>query len=184
MAGSIRRAPAPDLFAGEPLLPSGFAYAPAFLSREEESGLLASIRELDLKEAPYKAYTAKRRIAMLQPIPPFFAALRDRIAQWSGLAPGAFAHALVTEYRPGTRLGWHRDSPEYGSLAGLSLLGGACMKLRRYPPRKGERVFDLELPPRSAYALRDEARWGWQHSIAATAELRYSITFRTLRTAS
>jgi hypothetical protein len=25
------------------------------------------------------------------------------------------------------------------------------------------------------------ARWGWQHSIAATPALRYSITFRTRR---
>jgi hypothetical protein len=29
--------------------------------------------------------------------------------------------------------------------------------------------------------MREEARWGWQHSIAPTATLRYSITFRTLR---
>jgi alkylated DNA repair dioxygenase AlkB len=55
------------------------------------------------------------------------------------------------------------------------------MRLRPYPPKKGERkdVLSLELEPRSAYFMRDEARWGWQHSIAPTAELRYSITFRT-----
>jgi alkylated DNA repair dioxygenase AlkB len=184
MVGSIRSAPAPDLFPGESPLPAGFAYEPAFLSVEEERGLLARIGALELKEAAYKVYTAKRRIAMLEPIPVFFDALRARIARWRGIAPEEFVHALVTEYRPGTRLGWHRDSPEYGSLAGVSLLGAACMKLRRYPPRKGEKVFDLDLPPRSAYALQDEARWGWQHSIAPAAELRYSITFRTLRTAS
>jgi len=27
--------------------------------------------------------------------------------------------------------------------------------------------------------LRDDARWKWQHSIAPTPQLRYSITFRT-----
>jgi hypothetical protein len=27
--------------------------------------------------------------------------------------------------------------------------------------------------------LRDDVRWKWQHSIAPTRELRYSITFRT-----
>jgi hypothetical protein len=29
--------------------------------------------------------------------------------------------------------------------------------------------------------MREEARWGWQHAIAPTGALRYSITFRTLR---
>ena len=34
---------------------------------------------------------------------------------------------------------------------------------------------------RSAYVLKGEARWDWQHAIAPTRELRYSITFRTRR---
>jgi hypothetical protein len=42
-------------------------------------------------------------------------------------------------------------------------------------------VFALELEPRSAYILRDEARWGWQHSIPPPKELRYSVTLRTAR---
>ena len=93
----------------------------------------------------------------------------------------AFTHALVTEYRPGTELGWHRDIGEFGIVAGVSL-GGACrMRFRRYPPGKGAKVFSLELAPRSLYVLRDEIRWRWQHSVARTKELRYSITFRTPR---
>jgi hypothetical protein len=40
-------------------------------------------------------------------------------------------------------------------------------------------VFALELAPRSAYMLHDEARWGWQHHVPPTKVLRYSITFRT-----
>jgi alkylated DNA repair dioxygenase AlkB len=42
-------------------------------------------------------------------------------------------------------------------------------------------VLTLELAPRSIYRLAGEARWGWQHAIAATPALRYSITFRTPR---
>ena len=38
-----------------------------------------------------------------------------------------------------------------------------------------------ELAPRSAYTIRGVARWGWQHSIAPTDTLRWSITFRTAR---
>jgi alkylated DNA repair dioxygenase AlkB len=57
------------------------------------------------------------------------------------------------------------------------------MRLRRYPHRKGSRAQTLAitLEPRSAYILRGEVRWRWQHSILATNNLRYSITFRTRR---
>jgi alkylated DNA repair dioxygenase AlkB len=47
---------------------------------------------------------------------------------------------------------------------------------------KGEReVAAIELEPRSAYVLSGKARWSWQHSIPSTRELRYSVTFRTLK---
>jgi alkylated DNA repair dioxygenase AlkB len=57
------------------------------------------------------------------------------------------------------------------------------MRFRRYPHVTGSRAptIDAELAPRSIYVLRGAARWDWQHAIAPTAELRYSITFRTLR---
>ena len=72
--------------------------------------------------------------------------------------------------------------PEFELVAGVSLLGQARMRLRPYPPRPGQRALHtLELEPRSAYLLRDAARWRWQHAISPTKELRYSITFRTRR---
>jgi alkylated DNA repair dioxygenase AlkB len=43
------------------------------------------------------------------------------------------------------------------------------------------RTFELELEPRSGYVLAGEARTAWQHHAPATPNLRYSITFRTLR---
>ena len=97
------------------------------------------------------------------------------------VAPGELRHALINEYRPGTPLGWHRDAPTYERVAGVSLGGWARMRLRPWPPRKEAAVLNLELAPRSAYRMEAAARWGWQHSIPATKELRYSITFRTLR---
>jgi alkylated DNA repair protein (DNA oxidative demethylase) len=42
-------------------------------------------------------------------------------------------------------------------------------------------VWELTLEPRSGYVLAGEARRSWQHSIPPAKELRYSITFRTLR---
>jgi alkylated DNA repair dioxygenase AlkB len=40
-------------------------------------------------------------------------------------------------------------------------------------------VVKLALAPRSIYLLHGAARWEWQHSVAPTRSLRYSITFRT-----
>ena len=182
-----------NLFDEPAALPNGLAFVPDFLSHEEERALLEGIRGLELSEAQYKEYTAKRRIASfgaeydfgeneLKPapgLPPFLAPLRARVAAWLGVDADAFAHALVSEYRAGTQLGWHRDVPEFEVVAGVSLLGDARMRFRPWPPRKGAPIFALDLPPRSAYVLRGEVRWRWQHSVEATKALRYSITFRT-----
>jgi alkylated DNA repair dioxygenase AlkB len=115
-------------------------------------------------------------------VPAFLHALRDKVAAWSGIAATDFNHAMITEYQPGTPLGWHRDVPDFESIVGVSLAGAARMRLRPYPPRKGDRTaLALTLEPRSVYSIRGEARWGWQHAISPTKALRYSITFRTRR---
>jgi alkylated DNA repair dioxygenase AlkB len=176
-------------------MPEGLLYQQDFLSMEEEAALLAEIARLPLEEAKYKAYTARRRIVSygssydfetneLGPapgIPAFLIPIRTRAARLIGVQDEAIQHALVTEYRPGTELGWHRDVGEFGIVVGVSLAGTCRMRFRRYPPEKGTKVFNLDLAPRSVYVLRDEIRWRWQHSVARTRELRYSITFRTPR---
>ena len=187
--------PQAELFQEAAELPSGLVYAPQFLSAEEEARALEGIATLELREARYKDYTANRRVASfgagydfdaneLTPAPvmaEFLLPLRERVAGWAGVPAGDFGYALVAEYREGTTLGWHRDVPQFEMVAGVSLASGATMRFRRYPPRAGAPAYTLELAPRSAYVLRGEARWGWQHSIAATPRLRYSITFRTRR---
>jgi alkylated DNA repair dioxygenase AlkB len=152
---------------------------------------------LELREAAYKEFTAKRRVASfgagydfdaneLTPAPvmaSFLLPLREKVARWAQVPAEDFGYALVSEYRPGTQLGWHRDVPQFEMVAGVSLVGSARMRFRRFPPKPRDAILMLDLAPRSAYLLREEARWGWQHSIAPTAELRYSITFRTRRKA-
>ena len=154
-----------------------------------------SIAALPLHEARYKGYTARRRVAHFgtaydyddnrllpaEPLPASLEPLRARAAEWLGEAPEALVSALVAEYRPGVPLGWHRDVPDFENVVGISLAGTARMRFRRYPPVQPKKsdVLSLELAPRSAYLLRAEARWGWQHSVAPTPALRYSITFRT-----
>jgi len=183
-----------ELFAAAPALPEGFVFQTEFITQEEERALLEGIGALELEEARYREFTARRRVAYFgfdydfstnrlgeaAPVPAFLHPLRAKLAGWMELEPDAFVHALVSEYRPGTPLGWHRDAPDFGRVAGVSLGGAARMRLRRYPPGK-DKPLVLELPPRSAYQLNGAARWRWQHSIPPTRELRYSITFRTLR---
>jgi alkylated DNA repair dioxygenase AlkB len=181
-------------------LPRGLVYREDFITPEEEQALLAMIRELPLHESQYRQFTARRRtvnygssydFAHLQsrpapPIPEFLGWLRQRAAEWVGVRAEDFAQALVSEYQPGTPLGWHRDVPDFEIIVGISLAGAARLRFRPYPwkPEKKAQAFALELAPRSAYILRDEARWGWQHHLPPTKVLRYSITFRTARQAA
>jgi alkylated DNA repair dioxygenase AlkB len=161
--------------------PDGLVYEPEFLSAAGESALLAEVRALPLEEARHRQYTAKRRVAIFDTPPSFLVALRDRLAAWASVRAAELEYTLINEYRPGTALGWHRDSPEYEVVVGVSL-GSACrMRFRPWPHAKGNNrdALALDLAPRSAYVMRDAVRWRWQHSIPAVEELRYSITFRS-----
>ena len=184
----------PDLFAAPPL-PPGLEYHPAFIDAASEAGLIDALAALPFREAPFHQYTARRRvvrfghdgygdIGALQdggPWPSWLVDLRRSAARVAAVDDAAFVHALVTEYRPGTPIGWHRDKPAYGTVVGISL-GSACrMRFRPYDNRHDRNaVIVLELAPRSLYVMRDEIRWHWQHHIPAVKTLRYSVTFRTL----
>jgi alkylated DNA repair dioxygenase AlkB len=170
-------------------------YQQDFISPAEERALIAEIGKLPLEEARYKDYTAKRRTVSFgfdydfsyntvhpaPPAPSFLDAIRQRVAAWLGVAFDDIRHVLIAEYRAGTALGWHRDVPNFELVCGVSLAASTRMRFRPFPPQ-GDRknVLSLELAPRSAYILRGDARWRWQHSIPPTRALRYSITFRTL----
>jgi alkylated DNA repair dioxygenase AlkB len=188
-----------SLFAAEEtVLPSGMRFEADWLGVDEEAALIGAIRALTLREARYKQYTARRRVASFggqfdydnnrllpaPPIPPAFEPLQARVARWLGVAPTLFSQMLVAEYAAGTPLGWHRDVPEFESIVGVSLLGQGEMRFRPYSPPPAPRPADarsLLLPPRSAYVLEGSARWQWQHSIVPTKELRYSVSLRTAR---
>src|SRR4051794_7601034 len=115
-----------------------------------------------------------------EPVPDWLEPSRELAAEFAGFAPEALAEILVQRYPPGSAIGWHRDAPAFDTVIGLSL-GGFCRL--RFQRGKGDAraVYEIGLEPRSGYVLAGEARTSWEHSIPPTKELRYSITFRTLR---
>ena len=74
-----------------------------------------------------------------------------------------------------------------GLVAGVSLLSSCRMKFRPHvrpgSVRSGRRLatHELTLERRSAYLMTAESRNDYEHHIPAVKHLRYSITFRTLR---
>ena len=196
--GPRQATPQPDLFADPARsLPDGMAYEREFLTPGEEAALIEVVAQMPLQEMRYKNYTARRRVVSfggtydfsaqrLDPaaqLPQTLEPLRHKAALWANLPTESFTHCLVAEYREGTPLGWHRDVPDFEDVVGISLLNEAVLRFRPHPPREPKKagVIKLTVEPRSIYLLRGPARWAWQHSVAPTRSLRYSITFRTAR---
>lgn len=174
--------------------PEGFRYQLDVVPLDEEQGLIERIRELPLQEFEFHGYVGKRRVMSFgwhydfgertlratDEIPPFLHRLRSRAAAFAGLAPEDLPHALVTEYRPGAAIGWHRDKAAFGDVIGISLLSPCVFRFRRTAAGSAWDRYSLVAEPRSAYLLRGESRNRWEHSIPAVERLRYSVTFRTL----
>jgi DNA oxidative demethylase len=172
--------------------PEGLVYEPDFLSAGEERVLLGELERLDYREIRMRGQTARRttrhfgydydyqgaNVGPADPLPGWLLPLRDRCGELAGVPPAQLEEALITRYPAGAGIGWHRDAPKFGpEVIGVSLLSSCRMRFQR---GKGDerRVHDLELEPRSAYVLSGDSRHEWQHSIPATEDLRYSITFR------
>jgi alkylated DNA repair dioxygenase AlkB len=175
-----------------PEAPEGFQYWPDVITPEEEAALAAQLQALPFKPYEFRGYLANRRVVGFgaryddasrsvtdaAPIPAWLQPLRDSVAGLAGLAPAVFATALINEYAPGAGIGWHRDRPQFGLVAGVSLLSPCVLRLRRQAGAGFERIA-VPLAPRSAYLMSGPARHAWQHSITPGEALRYSITFRT-----
>jgi alkylated DNA repair dioxygenase AlkB len=121
-----------------------------------------------------------RALRKIDDIPEFLLPLRAAAAGFAGIEPNSLQQALVTEYSPGSAIGWHRDKPEFGQIVGVSLLAQCVFRLRRAAGKRWQR-FNLIAEPRSAYLMDGESRSVWEHSIPPVDALRYSVTFRNLR---
>ena len=192
-----------ELFAAAPELPEGFLYVEDVVADEEQTQLLEQINGLTFSEIRMHGVAAKRRtihfgysydfqsfeLTAASAIPDFLLPIRAKAAALTQLPPHDFREALITEYQPGAGIGWHRDAPHFGTVAGISLLGACSMQFRPWvggrdnlpaERRRGAHLVQ-QLAPRSAYVLTGPVREKWQHRIPSTKALRYSVTFRTIR---
>jgi alkylated DNA repair dioxygenase AlkB len=187
----------PTLF--EPLLPNlpeGFRYVPEFLSISEERALVKSMEPLPFKEFEFQGFRGKRCIvsygwrydfnggglSKTEDMPAFLLPIREKAANLAGKPAADLQQVLLTKYPAGAQIGWHKDKAVFNDVVGISLLASCTLRFRRRSGTKWERAA-LIAEPRSAYLLQGPARREWEHSIPALSNLRYSITFRNLRSA-
>jgi alkylated DNA repair protein (DNA oxidative demethylase) len=176
--------------------PDGFVYRPDILSEPEEKTLVEILAALDYEEIKMHGVVARRaarrygfgydynrRSAVpggAEPLPSWLLSLRERCGEaLTGTSGEEFVQALVQCYPPGAPIGWHRDSPSYDMIIGVSLLAVARLRFRRGAAKDRE-YHEMRLEPRSGYLLSGPARWEWEHHIPPTQSLRYSITLRSL----
>lgn len=182
-----------DLFSPSGSLPGGFEYRPDFIAADEEAALVAAMATLDFAPYEFRGVEARRRVVaygyhhdyrtrrieQAAQIPTFLSELRSKAAAFAQRPADEFKQVLVSEYSPGTPIGWHRDREHYGIIVGVSLLSPATLRFRKKLGERWLRQAQI-VEPRSAYVLSGDARSLWEHSIPAVAAPRYSVTFRTM----
>ena len=183
-----------DLFKKGAGVPAGFRYQPDILDEREERRLTEHIAQQDLAPFEFHGFLGKRRVVYFgyrydfgggglktgSDIPAFLLPIRETVARAFGVEPAALEQVLLTEYAAGAAIGWHKDRSVFGDVIGISLLSPCTFRFRKKAGASWER-HSLRLEPRSAYLLYGPARTEWEHSIPAVTELRYSITFRTMK---
>jgi alkylated DNA repair dioxygenase AlkB len=176
--------------------PEGLFYIPRFLSKEQEQEILAHVSAQPFEPYDHHGYKANREVVyfgapagysalsdqITKPMPDWLMPLRHRLASSIGLNAEELEMALVAQYAVGAGIGWHRDRPQFGpTVLGVSLASTAEMRFRRFTSDDQEEMFKIELERGSAYAMSGPARSVWQHGMIPVKQLRYSITFRTIR---
>jgi alkylated DNA repair protein (DNA oxidative demethylase) len=119
--------------------PDGLLFETEIITATEEAAFLDVIKEMPFGSFRMHGVDAKRHVvrfgghylsgsAEMKPTSEFpisLEPLRARAAVVAGVPMHALSESLVTEYPPGAGIGWHRDSPPFGIVVGISF-GAAC----------------------------------------------------------
>jgi alkylated DNA repair protein (DNA oxidative demethylase) len=174
--------------------PDGLLFETEIMTATEEAAFLKVIKEMPFGPFRMHRVDAKRHVVRFgghylsgsaemkhaSEFPLSLEPLRARAAMVAGVPMQALSESLVTEYPPAAGVGWHRDSPPFGIVVGISF-GAECHMRFQRGEGKQRQTWSIELPPRSLYVLAGSVREDWQHSIPAVKKRRYSVTFRTLK---
>lgn len=181
----------PDLFDKTPSLPAGFAYRDDVITQAQEAAYVQRFADLPFKPFEFHGYLGNRRVVSFgwrydyagralhesNAVPDFLLPLRQKAANFAGIAVDTLQQILVTEYAPGAGIGWHKDKPMFQDVIAISFLSACTLRLRRKAGSAWERKSQI-VNSRSAYVLRGPVRSEWEHSIPPLDTLRYSVTFR------
>ena len=132
----------------------GSGTGPNFLDASEEQALLNQIVALPFKEFQFHGFVGKRRVVSFgwrydfnggglsktEDMPAFLMAVRQKAASFAGVPPSNLQQVLVTEYRPGAAIGWHKDRSVFGDVVGISLLAPCAFRFRRKKEAGWDRV--------------------------------------------
>jgi alkylated DNA repair dioxygenase AlkB len=179
----------------------GLRYLPDYLSPEEAERHLAAVdaspwlTELQRRVQHYGwRYDYRRRVVdpslYLGPLPEWARELAERLYH-DGLVEAVPDQLIVNEYEPGQGIAPHVDCvPCFGPTVLSLSLGAACRMEFTEPETRAKESLLLE--PGSLLVLQRDARYRWQHSIAARKSdpndggpnrprgRRISLTFRTV----
>ena len=167
-----------SLFAAATVLPEGFRYQADLITPDQESALLAIVRELPFQHFQFQGYVGNRRtvsygwrydfndrqLQKADDLPEFLLSLRPVVAAFAGIEPERLQQVLVTEYDAGAGIGWHRDKAMFGEVVGLSLLSACRFRLRRKAGSSWERVSLVAEPLGLSPERPVPDRVGAQHS--------------------
>jgi alkylated DNA repair dioxygenase AlkB len=179
----------------------GLRYLPGYLSEEDAARLIAAVdsepwlTELRRRVQHYGwRYDYKRRVVdpslYLGALPEWAQELAERVHR-DRLSEAVPDQLIVNEYDPGQGIASHVDCvPCFGPTV-LSLSLGSSCRMDFTQPETGAKE-SLLLEPGSLLVLQRDARYQWQHGIAArksdangdgpnrTRGRRVSLTFRTV----
>jgi DNA oxidative demethylase len=175
--------------------PDGLIYTPELVTPDEELAVIDLLERIGFETVEMRGQVARRTVRHFgyrydyssrgleetEPIPAEIEPLRRRMEELARLGSGEFRQLLAQRYPAGAPIGWHRDSPPFGVVGGISLGSASRMRFRRRVGDETVASYELELAPRSAYVLSGTVRNAWQHHVPPVKELRYSLTFRSLR---
>lgn len=175
--------------------PSGFLFRPDFLSAAEADEYGRALAAMPFANFSMRGHTLRRQIRAFgmgfgtnfqslhpaEPMPPFLLRLRDRAARVLRTTGDKFEQALVQRYPAGAAIGFHIDDSAFGSpIIGVSFGGSARLRFRH--PEGDQLPVVVRLDPGCLYAFRGAARTEWLHGVDRIRDLRYSVTFRKIRT--